>query len=188
MTSTHLNNAALIVVDVQNGFVNQHSKHAVGAIVDLVSAWTAQGLPVVFTRYLNQPGSAYEKYFSWSRLMDSPEIDLVPELQPLAVGRPVIDKLGYTLFSDEGATRVRQQGWRDLVFCGIATESCVLKSAADAFENGYGPWIVTDACASDAGSETHAAGLTVARRLIGRNQLITSSILLESVAATEADR
>lgn len=35
------------------------------------------------------------------------------------------------------------------MFCGIATERDVLKSAADAFEHGYGPWIVTDACASD---------------------------------------
>ncbi|MEU4388719.1 isochorismatase family cysteine hydrolase [Promicromonospora sp. NPDC023805] len=188
MTSTHLSNPVLVVVDVQNGFVNQHSKHAVGAIVDLVTTWTALGLPVVFTRYLNQPGSAYEKYFSWSRLMDSPETDLVPELQPLAVGHPVIDKLGYTLFSSKGAELVRGQGWNDLVFCGIATESCVLKSAADAFEHGYGPWIVTDACASDAGPETHDAGLTVARRLIGRNQLITSSTLLKSIAPTGADR
>lgn len=187
MTS-HLSNPALVVVDVQNGFVNQHSKHAVGAIVDLVTAWTARGLPVVFTRYLNQPGSAYEKYFSWSRLMDSPEIDLVPELQSLAMGHPVIDKLGYTLFSNDGAALVRDQGWEDLIFCGIATESCVLKSAADAFENGYGPWIVTNACASDAGPETHDAGLTVARRLIGRNQLITSSTLLESIASTGADQ
>ena len=79
MTRTHLSNPVLVVVDVQNGFVNQHSEHAVGAVVDLVTTWTARGLPVVFTRYLNQPGSAYEKYFSWSRLMDSPEIDLVPE-------------------------------------------------------------------------------------------------------------
>ena len=61
------------------------------------------------------------------------------------------------------------------MFCGIATERDVLKSAADAFEHGYGPWIVTDACASDAGPEIHESGLTVARRLIGRNQLIPTT-------------
>ncbi|MFI2366680.1 isochorismatase family cysteine hydrolase [Promicromonospora sp. NPDC019610] len=188
MTSTQLRNPALVVVDVQNGFVNRHSKHAVPAIADLITAWTSLKLPVVFTRYLNQPGSAYEKYFSWSRLMESPEIDLAPEIQPLAAGHPVIDKLGYTLFSDEGAALVSDQGWNDLVFCGIATESCVLKSAADAFERGYGPWVVTDACASDAGTGTHEAGLAVTRRLIGRRQLITTSTLLESFAPTQADR
>lgn len=108
--------------------------------------------------------------------------ELTPEIQPFAVGHPIVDKLGYTLFNAEGAALVRERGWSDLVFCGIATESCVLKSATDAFEHGYGPWLVTDACASDAGPETHQAGLTVARRLIGRNQLITTATLLGSLA------
>jgi nicotinamidase-related amidase len=114
--------------------------------------------------------------------MNSPEIDLAPEIRPLAVGHPVVDKLGYTLFNDEGRALVHERRWSDLVFCGIATDSCVLKSAVDAFEHGYGPWIVTDACASDAGPEAHGAGRTVARRLIGRNQLVTTSTLLESLA------
>jgi nicotinamidase-related amidase len=188
MTRSQLHNPALVVIDVQNGFVNRHSQHVIPAIAALITAWTDRNLPVVFTRYLNEPGSAYEKYFSWSRFMGSPDIDLVPEIQALAVGQLVVDKLGYTLFSDEGAERVRENDWSDLVFCGIATESCVLKSAADAFEQNYGPWIVTDACASDAGPETHDAGLAVARRLIGPNQLITTSALLESIAPAGADR
>lgn len=186
MTSTQLSNPALVVVDVQNGFINHHSKHVVPAIASLITALTERWLPVVFTRYLNEPGSAFEKYFSWSRFMGSPDTDLASEIQPLAVGQPAVDKLGYTFFNDEGTALVREHGWSDLVFCGIATESCVLKSAADAFEHGYGPWIVTDACASDAGPETHEAGLTVARRLIGRNQLVTTTTLLGSLAPVGA--
>lgn len=50
--------------------------------------------------------------------MSSPDIDLVPEIQALAFGQPVVDKLGFTLFSDEGAALVRENGWSDLVFCG----------------------------------------------------------------------
>ncbi|WP_423465244.1 cysteine hydrolase family protein [Promicromonospora sp. MS192] len=188
MTSTHLRNPALVVVDVQNGFVNHHSKPVVPVIADLVTAWAERRLPVVLTRYLNEPGSAFEKYFSWTRFMSSPDTDLAPGIQPLAAGHPVVDKLGYTLFNDEGNSLVGRHGWSDLVFCGIATESCVLKSAADAFEHGYGPWIVTDACASDAGPETHEAGLTVARRLIGRNQLITTTTLLGSLSPAGTNR
>lgn len=188
MTSSQLRNPALVVVDVQNGFVNHHSKNVVPAIASLINAWTERQLPIVFTRYLNEPGSAFEKYFSWSRFMGSPDTDFASEIQSLAVGHPTVDKLGYTLFNAEGIALVRERGWHDLVFCGIATESCVLKSAADAFEHGYGPWIVTDACASDAGPETHQAGLTVARRLIGRNQLITTAELIGSLAPVGADR
>ncbi|MEE1769434.1 isochorismatase family protein [Streptomyces sp. JV185] len=78
---------------------------------------------------------------------------------------------------------IRRAGWTDLVFCGIATESCVLKSAADAFEYGYAPWIVTDASASDAGPGAHDAGLVVARRPIGTGQLVTAEHVVGQLTA-----
>jgi nicotinamidase-related amidase len=72
------------------------------------------------------------------------------------------------------------------VFCGIATESCALKSAADAFEHGYAPWLLTDASASDAGPTVHDAGLLVARRLIGPRRLITTDTLLAQLPEAAA--
>ncbi|MFJ7223025.1 isochorismatase family protein [Streptomyces sp. NPDC098090] len=78
---------------------------------------------------------------------------------------------------------MRRAGWTDLVFCGIATESCVLKSAADTFEHGYAPWIVTGAEASDAGPCVHEAGLVVARRLIGTGQLLTAEHVVGRLTA-----
>jgi nicotinamidase-related amidase len=178
-----MNNAVLVVIDVQNGFVNEHSAHAVPAVARLVGRWTGAGRAVVFTRYRNYPGSPFERFFDWTRLREAPETDLAPELAGYAAGHPVVDKLGYSLFTEHAAELVRREGWTDLVFCGIATESCVLKSAADAFERGYVPWIVTDATASDAGAAVHDAGLTVARRLIGRGQLVTADEVLAGLGA-----
>lgn len=176
--------AALVVIDTQNGFVNHHSRHAVPAIADLVAQWSAAVRPVIFTRYFNYPDSPYERFFQWHRLQASPETDIVPELAEAAShAHAVVDKTGYTLLTPEAAEVIRQAGWTDLVFCGIATESCVLKSAADAFEHGYAPWIVTDACASDAGPEVHDAGLLVARRLIGPGQLVTSEVVMGQLTA-----
>lgn len=170
-----IGSAALIVIDMQNGFVNHHSQSAVPAVLDLVTAWSAIERPVLFTRYLNYPGSPYERFFQWSRLQAAPETDIVPQLTDQAAdASATIDKNGYTLFTPETIDLIRGAGWTDLVFCGVATESCVLKSAVDAFELGYAPWIVTDACASDAGPDVHEAGLVVARRLIGEGQLITA--------------
>ncbi|MEW1660799.1 MULTISPECIES: isochorismatase family cysteine hydrolase [unclassified Streptomyces] len=166
--------AALVVIDLQNGFVNHHSRHVVPVVCDLVARWSEAGRPVLFTRYFNHPGSAYERFFQWDRLQGPPETDLVPELVgPAATAHATLDKTGYTLFTPEATDLIRREGWTDLVFCGIATESCVLKSAADAFELGYAPTVVTDACASDAGPDVHDAGLVVARRLIGAGQLVT---------------
>lgn len=179
-----IGNAVLVVIDMQTGFVNHHSRHAVPVVSGLVAQWTAVGRPVLFTRYFNYPDSPYERFFQWHRLQEPPETDIVTELAEAAShAHAVVDKTGYTLFTPEGAELIRQAGWTDLVFCGIATESCVLKSAADAFEHGHTPWIVTDACASDAGSDMHDAGLLVARRLIGTGQLIATEHVREHLTA-----
>ncbi|WP_331724112.1 cysteine hydrolase (plasmid) [Streptomyces atratus] len=176
--------AALIVVDMQNGFVNHHSRHAVPAVSDMVAQWSAADRPVIFTRYFNYHGSSYERFFQWHRLQEPPETDIVPALTQAAVhAHAVIDKTGYTLFTPDATELIRRAGWTDLVFCGIATESCVLKSAADAFEHGYAPWIVTDASASDAGPDVHDAGLVVARRLIGTGQLVTAEHVMGQLTA-----
>lgn len=173
--------AVLVVIDAQNGFVADHNRFVVPAIVRLVGAWAG---PVVFTRYHNHPGSPYERLHGWYEMYGPPATDIVPELAAVAARSSVVDKRIYSLFTDEGRALVAAHGWTDLVFCGIATESCVLKSAADAFELGYTPWLVTDACASDYDAEAHAAGLIAARQLLGPGQLIDTARALTLGAPT----
>ncbi|WP_398692045.1 isochorismatase family protein [Streptomyces atratus] len=90
---------------------------------------------------------------------------------------------GYTLFTPEADELIRRAGRTYLVFCGIATESCVLKSAADAFEHVYAPWIVADALASGVGPDIHDAGLVVACGLIGTGQLVTAEHVVGQLTA-----
>ncbi|MET8146633.1 isochorismatase family protein [Sphaerisporangium sp. NPDC005288] len=59
--------------------------------------------------------------------------------------------------------------------CGIATESCVLKTAADAFERNLTPWVIEDASASHAGEVSHEAGLLVTARFIGPRQFVRAA-------------
>lgn len=173
-----LSNSVLIVVDVQNGFVRSRSRHVVPAIVRLVQEWQKAGGDTVFTRFLNYENSPYERIIGWKRMREVPETDLIPELAPYTAGSTILDKTIYTLFTEDGAALVKHHGWTDLVICGIATESCVCKTAVDAFERNLTPWVVTDACASHAGQEAHAAGLLVTGRFVGHKQLITTAELL----------
>lgn len=164
----------LVVVDVQNGFVRDASRHVVPVIAELVDRWQHAGRDVVFTRYSNFPGSQYEKLFDWTSLQGPPETDIVPELaEHAARATAIVDKQIYSLFTPAGTELVRRHGWTDLYLCGIATESCILKTAADAFELGdLTPWIIQDAVASHAGSAAHDAGILVASRFIGPGQII----------------
>jgi nicotinamidase-related amidase len=170
----NIDKSVLIVVDMQNGFVRSRSQHIVPAVQEVIEHWEAFNGDVVFTRFINYPKSPYERLIHWTRMQQPPEIDIIPELQPYADrALKIIDKPIYSLFTDRGESFIREHGWEEFYICGIATESCVLKTATDAFERDLTPWIIQDACASHAGEEAHQAGLLVASRFIGKEQLIT---------------
>lgn len=177
----------LVVVDVQNGFITQHSQPVVPIIVDLVRRWQAAHGDIVFTRYLNYPGSPFERLIGWTKMTDGPEIELVNELAPyISAHTPVIDKYIYTLFTHDGINLIDERGWTDLYVCGIDTDICVLKTAVDAFEHNLTPWILQDACASHSGVQAHTAGLFIASRFIGTNQIIQIAGIPESLLSLPA--
>jgi nicotinamidase-related amidase len=178
----------LVVVDVQNGFITEHSQPAVPVIADLVRRWQAANGDVVFSRYLNYPGSPFERLIGWTEMSNhGPETEIVTELATyVGPHTPIVDKYIYTLFTSEGTHLVEERGWTDLYICGIDTDICVLKTAVDAFEHNLTPWILKDACASHAGSQAHTAGLFVAARFIGAKQIICTADLPESVLPSPA--
>ncbi|ALV39305.1 isochorismatase family cysteine hydrolase [Streptomyces sp. CdTB01] len=174
--------AALLVVDVQQGFVNRHSRGVLPAIVQLIESWRAAGAPVVLTRFHNKQGSPYETITGWTRLRSPEEQALATELAPFAAdATAIIDKDQASVFTPEGAQLIRAAGWTDLVLCGIDTDACVYDSARDAYHYGYRPWIVTDACASTGGAQYHDAALLMAARNISPNHLVTSESVLSRI-------
>jgi nicotinamidase-related amidase len=169
-----LTNAVLLVVAVQKGFRNEATAPAIRRIVPLVRDWLAAGLPVIFTKYHNYPDSKFERLLDWTEVQHAPDTDLVDELTPFAArALAVAAKTGYSVFTAEVAKLVEDNGWTDLVFCGLDTDTCILKSVADAFEREHTPWLIRDACASHGGRGQHRTALTMAGRFIGERQLIT---------------
>ena len=181
-------NRVLVVTDMQNGFVREQSAHVVPIVADLVRRWQESGGDTLFTRYLNYPGSPFERFFGWQRLQRSPDTDIVRELLPYIDRGIVLEKKIYSPFTPEGVRLVDQRGWKELYFCGIATESCVLKGAVDAFERGLTPWLIADASASHAGPAAHDAGLLVARRFIGPGQVITLADIPTALLDSSGER
>jgi nicotinamidase-related amidase len=169
-----LTNAVLFVVDAQNGFRNQATAPTIRRIVPLVRDWTAAGLPVIFTKYHNYPGSKFERLLDWTECQHAPATDLIDELTPYSEkALAVADKTGYSVFTAEVAKLVDEYRWTDLMFCGFDTDTCILKSVADAFEREHTPWLIRDACASHGSRSQHRTAVTMAGRFIGERQLIT---------------
>jgi len=174
---------ALVVIDVQNGFISEHTAHVVPIVAALVETCVAAKVDVVFTRFVNQPGSAFERLLGWRELQTTPATDIVQELADSA--QYVVDKHQYSAFTTEFDALAGRRGWKRVLLCGIATEACVLKTAIDAFERGVTPLVVQDACASDGGRAAHDAGLLVLGRVVGASQLIDSSAVQAGLSTNE---
>jgi len=176
--------SVLVVVDIQNGFISPASAHIVPLASKFIRDWAATGRPYVMTRFINYPQSLFEQLIGWSAMQASPEIDIVDELRDLIPGAvAVLDKPTYSLFTEAGASLVAEHGWRHVVVIGLDTESCVLKTAVDAFEADLVPWVVEDLVYSHAGKVAHEAGILVTGRFIGRGQIVQAQEILRTGAS-----
>lgn len=170
-------NPILLVVDMQNGFLSREARYVIANVQKLVERWTEEGREVIFTRFINRSGSPHEQLLGWTRLRESPEIDICDELQRFA--KTVIDKVSYGALTPELAGLLEQKKCKVLILSGVATDGCILKTAIDAFDLGMTPVVVKDACASHAGREVHEIGLILLRRFIGERQIMTINELFD---------
>lgn len=171
----------LLVIDMQNGFVNEKCQHIIPNVIRLIEAFEKLGKQIAFTRFVNRTGSAYERFINWLRLKEAPEINIISALQRHAA--LVFDKAYYTPFTPAFEQFLKNNRIARIFICGIATESCVLKAAMDSFEQGYEPIVVRDAVYSHAGAEAHHAGLLVISRNIGKGQLKETGELINSLSS-----
>lgn len=169
----NLENPVLIVIDMQNGFLGEKSRHVIDRVVRVVSECTQRSIPALFTRFYNREGSPYESLIGWTRLRSEEETEITEELSPFPAR--IIDKDFYSAFTSDFEQLLREKGWKTLIICGVATESCVMKTAADAFERNLTPVVISDACASHAGVDVHNAGLMILGRFIGKDQIVTTA-------------
>lgn len=180
----------LLVIDMQNGFLGEKSRYIIPNVVTLASECQRRSIPIVFTRFHNREGSPYETLIGWRRLRTETETNITDELSDFA--GQIIDKDFYSAFTEEFEQLVKKNGWQTLILCGVATESCVMKTAVDAFERNLTPVVVSDACASHAGVDVHSAGLMILGRFIGKDQLVTTEEFLRdydnSMDSSEPER
>ncbi len=160
---------ALIVVDVQNGFINDYTRHIPERVVTLIESGTYD--PIFYTRFINMPDGPYPRFVGWDACMGSPETDLVEAVARHAPLDAIFDKHGYAGIPDALERELRDRIVERVSIVGIDTDMCVLKVAMDAFDLNIEPLVLTDCCASTAGLQSHLAGLAVLARNIGAMQL-----------------
>ena len=159
---------ALLVIDVQNYFLNSHTKHLPEKIVKYLRRRHRDFALVIFTRFVNNPRSSSYRLLNWRKCLKSPDTDLVEELKPILTYGSTISK---SVLSALKVSRVqkllRKHKITDLYLCGIDTDCCVLATAYDAFDEGYRISVLGKLSMAHTGRSLHKAALRIVSKNIG---------------------
>jgi len=157
--------AALIVVDVQEGFVTAETRATVPRITDHVRRHGDRYASIIATRFVNRPGSLYVTERHWPEMMAEPDTRLVEEISECA--DLILTKHGLAPGRDEMLSALLELDISRVDLCGFDTDQCVLATAILLWDGGIAPRILAPLCSSSGGSDMHQAGLSMLRRAIG---------------------
>lgn len=155
----------LLVIDVQNAFINKNTKHILKKINSLVDNNTYDN--VIFTRFINSKESLWYKNLNYKRC-----IDVEDNIIPLNTkDYLVMDKKIYSAYNDELVKFINENNVDEIYLCGIDTGACILKTSLDLFENGYNIFVLKDFCVSTRGRIFHNRALNIIKRNIGYDNI-----------------
>jgi nicotinamidase-related amidase len=159
---------AILVIDMQKFFHPMAGGRIIPNISKLVSHFRSQSLPCIFTQHGHTkaeltPPFKNQLVRKWgpegSIAMNSEDWELIPEISDLVDGSPVVAKNTYDAFINTDLARILEdQKIERVVVVGVMTDCCCDTTARSAFNRGYEPWVVSDACGS-ANKRQHEAGL-----------------------------
>ena len=160
---------ALIVVDMQNGFLDDKGfmnkmglpitnlKPMLQPVKRLIDGCRNSGVPIIFTRYILRPD--YVNAGTFGRLYAGAQeaqalaagtwdVELHPDLEPQPADY-IVDKPRYSAFVNTDLEILLKGLHADtVVLCGVTTEICVESTARDAFARDYWVVMVKDAMAA----------------------------------------
>jgi nicotinamidase-related amidase len=154
--------SALLVVDMQYGFMSNGADRLVPVISDLVSMYPPE--KVYYLRYRNHPGSLFTRYLNWHEFMTSDQSGIVPEVY--RAGSRVFDHFGYSP-PPEMLDTLKVDGLTEIGICGVDTDACVMAALFCLWDHDIRPIVLSSYCFSSGGENLHRAALDMMLRQFG---------------------
>jgi ureidoacrylate peracid hydrolase len=169
-------NPALLVIDVQNGFVSKggsydllgmetsHYRDIIPKIRDLINLCKNVRIPIFYTQAVRESSgidllTRSHKILPKSReerikkkpicVRETWDAEIVDEIKPAEGDHVVIKRRDSAFHDTEIGVWLRSLSIDTLIFCGIDTSICVETSLRDAFNIGYDVVLISDATASN---------------------------------------
>ncbi len=161
-------NKALIVIDVQKYFLTVETKPIAKRIQKFLKENADQYSAVYFTVFKNDPDSPLWKISGWTDCTNSPDTDVCDEIKEFTNDKNIFHKNILSAYKVAGIkTDIKAQSITEVYLCGFDTESCVLATAYDFFDNGIKPIILDKLTGSTSKEKLHKPAIQILERNIG---------------------
>lgn len=162
---------ALVIIDMQKGFVNEHTKHLIEKIVTF--AKNNHFEMIIGTQYANHEKSPCYVFEGWKKCMvNSEEFQLVDEIDEIC--SDILIKDVYSCWQDSFRQYLVDNEIDRVVFVGVNTGCCVLHSAFDAYNDLFEIVVMEDLCGSTSGIESHNAAIRILKECITKERVLTT--------------
>ena len=156
----------LLVLDVQNDFINDNTKDYVTKIEELIVSNKYD--EIVFTKFINNENSKWYKELNYKGCIDKQGQDIVIDTQEYKI----FEKTIYSALNNELRKFIKENDIEQIYLCGFDTDACIQKTALDLFENNYDVYVLKDYCMCSKGVELHNIIINNMKRLIGKDKII----------------
>lgn len=156
----------LLVIDLQNEFINSHTKPLVGKIKKLLQRNNFDF--VASTRFINSANNPTFTRLGWKGCMDEESRKICVD----TTDYPVFEKTTYSAYNSELASFLKQNNIGKIYLCGVDADCCVLVTAMNLFENGYDIYVLEEYTYSTQGEVAKNHAFDILKRNIGAERLI----------------
>ncbi|MEI6462920.1 MAG: isochorismatase family cysteine hydrolase [bacterium] len=168
---------ALLVIDVQQFFINDSSKFLPIKIAGFLQKNKFDF--VYFFKFANSENSNWVKVQKWNKMINSDEQEVANELKPFLKSDNVfVKESNFSVFSIKAFNNILERNEiNELFICGMDSDACVYVSAMEAFARGFDVKVLEDLCAASHGNEYHKSAIKMLQRNLGESTVISSEIL-----------
>lgn len=142
-----MKNTALLIVDVQNYFINERSETTIPKIKKYIQK--NPSLKTAFTYFINKKKSPFYTQLKRKKCMQKPHTTIANSLQEYSNSENTFSKTSYSAFqSPMLIERLATNKIQNIQLCWFDTDSCILWTAFQWFDQGYQITTITNLCAS----------------------------------------
>lgn len=159
----------LLIADVQQGFINEFTKHIPVEIEKHVQNFSYD--LVVATRFINKGESLFQSELDLQTMTmlskDSKLVDTINNLADI-----VLMKSTYSSITKDIDKLLEKNNMKEVYIAGINTETVILATAFHLFDHGIKPKILSSLCASQSGEQVHQCALGILKQAIGSANIL----------------